>query len=450
VASVNPPATRYTKSGGVNIAYQVVGEGPVDVVLVPGWLSHLELAWEEPTHARLFRRLGSFSRLILFDKRGTGLSDRVAEHELPTLEERMDDVRAVMDAAGSERAALFGFSEGAPMSILFAATHPERTQALVLFGGFAHWVRDDDTPWAPSREDHEAVALVYETHWGEAVGLSAFAPSVAGDAEFRRRFASLLRMAASPGAAVALLRMNVEIDVRPVLPLVRVPTLVLHRTGDRVVAVEGGRYLAEHIPGARLVELGGSDHLLWVGDTDAVVDEVEEFLTGMRHVAEPDRVLATVVFSDIVSSTERAAALGDQQWRTVLDAHNTVVAHQLERFRGRLVKWLGDGVLATFDGPARAIRCGQAIVDEGRRMGVDIRVGVHTGECEVRDDDVGGLAVHIAARVMARAGPGEVVVSSTVKDLVVGSGFDFTDRGSHQLKGVPGKWRLFAAGSGPQ
>jgi class 3 adenylate cyclase len=439
------PVTRYTKSGGVNIAYQVVGTGPLDLVFVPGWISHLELGWEDPRNARLLRRLASFSRLILFDKRGTGMSDRVDERDLPTLDQRMDDVRAVMDAAGSERAALLGVSEGGPMSILFAATYPQRTSALVLLATFAYWLRDEETPWAPSREEHEEVVRGYEQRWGEPVGISAFAPTMAKDEEFRRRWATLLRMAASPGAAVALLRMNYDIDVRPVLPLVRVPTLVLHRRGEQTINIEGGRYLAAHIPGARMVELDGEDHLWWVGDSNAIVDEVEEFLTGVRHGAEPDRVLATVLFSDIVASTERAAALGDQQWREVLDRHSTEVARQVDRFQGRLVKWLGDGVLAVFDGPARAIRCGRALVEEAPRLGVEIRVGLHAGECEVRDDDVGGLAVHIGARVMAHAGPSEVVVSSTVKDLVVGSGIDFADLGTHELKGVPGDWRLFSA-----
>jgi pimeloyl-ACP methyl ester carboxylesterase len=438
------PVTRYTKSADVNIAYQVVGTGTTDLVFVPGWVSHLELSWEDPPRARLMRRLASFSRLILFDKRGTGLSDRVSDRDLPALEQRMDDVRAVMDAAGSERAALFGFSEGGALCILFAATYPQRTAALVLCESYANWLKDDDNHWAPTREQHEEIADLYQRRWGEPVGISAFAPTMAKDEEFRRRFGTYLRMSASPGAAASLLRMNFEVDVRRVLPLVRVPTLVLHRRGDRTIDVEGGRYLAAHIPGARLVEFEGDDHLPWVGDSDAIVDEIEEFLTGVRHVAEPDRVLATVLFSDIVASTERAAALGDQQWREVLDRHSLEVTRQLDRYRGRLVKWLGDGVLAVFDGPARAIRCSRALVEDSRRLGLEIRVGLHAGECEVRDDDLGGLAVHIGARVMAHAGAGEVVVSSTVKDLVVGSGIAFADLGTHQLKGAPGDWRLFS------
>jgi pimeloyl-ACP methyl ester carboxylesterase len=440
---VSSPTTRYAKSGDLNIAFQVVGDGSLDLVFVPGWLSHLELAWEEPSSARLLRRLGSFSRLILFDKRGTGLSDRVPLHELPTLEQRMDDVRAVMDAVDSDQAALFGVSEGGPMSILFAATHPQRTTALVLYASYATWTRDEETPWAPARADHEQIAELYEQRWGEAVGISALAPSMAKDQEFRRRFAMLLRMSASPGAAAALLRMNCEVDVRSVLPLVRVPTLVLHRTGDRTMPVEGGRYLGRHIRGARLVELPGDDHLPWVGDSDALVDEIEEFLTGVRHAAEPDRVLATVLFTDIVGSTERAAALGDHRWREILDEHSALVVRQLERFQGCLVKWLGDGVLATFDGPARAIRCGRALAEESRRLGMEIRVGLHCGECEVRGEDVGGIAVHTAARVMALANPCEVLVSRTIKDLVAGSGIEFVDRGTYQLKGVPGEWQLF-------
>jgi pimeloyl-ACP methyl ester carboxylesterase len=440
---VSSPTTRYARSGDLNIAYQVVGDGSVDLVLVPGWMSHLELAWEEPSYARLFRRLASFSRLILFDKRGTGLSDRVPVQELPSLEQRMDDVRAVMDAVDSHRAALVGVSEGGPMSILFAATHPDRTSALVLYASYANWIRDGESPWAPTREEHEQIAQLYERRWGEAVGINAFAPSMARDQEFRRRFATWLRMSASPGAAAALIRMNVELDVRPILPLVRVPTLVVHRTGDRTITVEAGRYLARHIPGARLVELPGDDHLPWVGDTDALVDEVEEFLTGVRHGIEPDRMLATVLFADIVGSTERAASLGDHRWREILDEHSALVVRQLERFQGRLVKWLGDGVLATFDGPARAIRCGRALADESRRLGIELRVGLHCGECEIRGEDVGGIAVHTAARVMARANPGEVLVSRTIKDLVAGSGIEFVDRGTYELKGVPGEWQLF-------
>jgi pimeloyl-ACP methyl ester carboxylesterase len=441
---VSVPTTRYAKSGELNIAYQVVGDGSVDLVLVPGWMSHLELAWEEPSYARLFRRLASFSRLILFDKRGTGLSDRVPVQELPSLEQRMDDVRAVMDAVDSNRAALVGVSEGGPMSILFAASHPDRISALVLYASYANWIRDGESPWAPTREEHEQIAQLYERRWGEPVGINAFAPSMAKDQEFRRRFATWLRMSASPGAAAALIRMNVELDVRPILPLVRVPTLVVHRTGDRTIPVEAGRYLARHIPGARLVELPGDDHLPSVGDTDALVDEIEEFLTGVRHGTEPDRLLATVLFGDIVGSTELAASLGDHRWREILDEHSALVVRQLERFSGCLVKWLGDGVLATFDGPARAIRCGRALAEESRRLGIELRVGLHCGECEVRGEDVGGIAVHIAARVMARADAGEVLVSRTIKDLVAGSGIEFVDRGTHELKGVPGEWQLFS------
>jgi class 3 adenylate cyclase len=346
----------------------------------------------------------------------------------------MDDVRAVMDAVDSDRAALVGVSEGGPMSVLFAATHPDRTSALVVYGSYAHWIRDEETPWAPTREEHEQIAQLYERRWGEAVGISAFAPSMVRDQEFRRRYATWLRMSASPGAAAALIHMNVQLDVRPILPLVRVPTLVLHRTGDRTVAVEAGRYLARHIPGARLVELPGDDHLPWVGDTDALVDEIEEFLTGVRHGTEPDRMLATVLFADIVGSTERAAALGDHRWREILDEHAALVVRQLERFQGCLVKWLGDGVLATFDGPARAIRCGRAVAEESRRLGIELRVGLHCGECEVRGEDVGGIAVHIAARVGELAAPGEVLVSTTVRDLVAGSGIAFDARGMRELK----------------
>jgi class 3 adenylate cyclase len=410
----------------------------------PPFVSHVEHYWEDPLVSRFLGRLASFSRLILFDKRGTGLSDRVPPDRLPTLEQRMDDVRAVLDAAGSARAALFGPSEGGPMSALFAATYPQRTSALVLYGTFASTIRDAAYPWAMDPEERRKVIEAIPDHWGQGTYADLLAPSLAGDERFRSWWARLERLGASPGAAMALRRMNGQIDVRSTLSAIRVPTLVLHRTGDLDTSIEEGRYLAAHIPGARFVDLPGADHLPWAGDQDVLLDEVEEFLTGTRPAAEPDRVLATVLFTDIVASTERAAELGDRRWRDLLFSHHAIVRRELERFRGRQVKTVGDGVLATFDGPARAVRCACAIRDGVRGLGLSLRAGLHTGECELIGDDVGGIAVHIGARVAATARSGEVLVSSTVKDLVVGSGIAFADRGSHRLKGVPGSWRLFA------
>jgi pimeloyl-ACP methyl ester carboxylesterase len=436
------PETRYAKSGEVNIAYQVIGEGPRDLVLVPGWVSNLEVFWEEPSLARFLRRLASFSRLILFDKRGTGLSDRVTD--LPNLETRMDDVRAVMDKVGSERAALLGYSEGGPMCALFAATYPARTSALIMVGSYARRTWAPDYPWGPTPEQHQEFFAKCERDWGGPVGLEQRGPSVAHDDRFRQWWARLLRMGASPGANLALLRMNAEMDVRHVLPTIRAPTLILHSVGDRALDARGSRSMAQQIPGAKYVELPGNDHLPWLSDSDAILDEVEEFLTGVRHGPEPDRVLATVMFTDIVGATERAAALGDRRWRDLLNAHHALVRRELARFRGHEEDTAGDGFLASFDGPARAIRCACAVSDGARQQGLEIRAGLHTGECELIGDKVGGIAVHIGARVAASAAPGEVLVSSTVKDLVAGSGLRFSDRGVHTLKGVPGQWRLFA------
>jgi pimeloyl-ACP methyl ester carboxylesterase len=440
------PPTRYAKSGDASIAYQVVGDGPIDVVLVLGFATHLELQWESPAFAQFFDRIGSFSRLVIFDKRGTGLSDPVAE--APTLEQRIDDVRAVMDAAGSERAALFGISEGGPMSILFAATHPERATALVLHGAMGRTTEAPDYPWAtPADALRESAAEFLVPYWGvEAEALvELFAPSFAGDHQAVEFSARMERSAASPGMVQQLFEMFLDIDVRAVLPTIHVPTLVLHRRLDRVVNRRAGEELASQIPGARYVELPGIDHLPWAGDSESVLGEIEEFLTGERSVPEPDRVLATVMFTDIVGSTERAAELGDAGWRELLSAHQAAVRRELGRFRGREVKTLGDGCLATFDGPARAIRCGQAIAAAGRSSGLEVRIGLHSGEVEVMGEDVGGIAVHIAARVGALAGAGEVLVSSTVKDLVAGSGIAFADRGTQELKGISDEWRLFAA-----
>jgi pimeloyl-ACP methyl ester carboxylesterase len=438
------PQTRYTKSGDINIAYQVVGSGPFDLVYVPGWVSHVEESWEEPTLARFLTRLASFSRLILFDKRGTGLSDRVPNDRLPMLEERMDDLRAVMDAVGSERAALFGVSEGGNMSVLFSATYPERTISLVTFGVFAKRLRSDDYPWAPTLEEREETIAFIEQNWGGNMDISDLAPSAAGDEAFKQRMLRLMRRSASPGAATALLRMNTQIDVREVLPAISVPTLVIHRTDDRDSNIEEGRWLAAQIPGARFVELSGQDHLPWVGDADSVLDEIEEFLTGIRRGPSPERVLTTVLFTDVVGSTERAAALGDRAWRELLDEHNQLVRRELDRFRGREVDTAGDGFLATFDGPARAVQCAVAVVQAVGRLGLELRAGVNTGEVELSGEQVRGIAVHTGARIAAAAGAGEVLASETVKALVAGSGIEFEDRGEHELKGIAEPRRLFA------
>lgn len=443
---MSTPPTKYAKSGDVSIAYQVVGDGPIDLVLVLGFSTHLELQWEAPPFAQFCERLASFSRLIIFDKRGTGLSDPVTE--VPTLEQRIDDVRAVMDAAGSERAALFGVSEGGPMSVLFAATHPERATALVLHGAMGRTTEAPDYPWAaPAEALREATAEFIAPFWGQdAEGMiELFAPSFAGDPEALELTARMERSAASPAMVQQIFEMFLDIDVRSILPTINVPTLVLHRRGDRVVNWRAGEELASQIPGARYAELPGIDHLPWAGDSEAIIGEVEEFLTGARSAPEPDRVLATVMFTDIVGSTERAAELGDARWRELLSSHQAMVRRELAQFRGREVKTLGDGYLATFDGPARGVRCGTAIAEAAGDLGLEVRVGLHTGEVELMNGDVGGIAVHIASRVGALAGAGEVLVSSTVKDLVAGSGIGFEDRGSKQLKGVPDEWRLFAA-----
>lgn len=438
------PETHYARSGDVHIAYQVTGEGPLDLVFVPGFVSHVEASWQSPGRAKFFRRLASFSRLILFDKRGTGLSDRASQNF--TLEQRMEDVRAVMDAVGCERAALFGISEGGPMSILFAASYPERTTALVMYGAYAKRAWAEEYPFGWRDEEWAAFFANVESHWGTPRGLDLdiWAPSIARDERARAEMAAYLRAAASPGAVRAVMQMNREIDVRYVLPTVRVPTLIVHRTGDRNIRIQHARYMAERIPRAKLVELLGDDHVPWIGDSDLILDEVEEFLTGMRHGPEPDRVLATVLFTDIAGATQKAVELGDQSWRQLLEEHHAVVRRELSRFRGREIDTAGDGFLATFDGPARAIRCAGAIVDAVTPLGLAIRAGLHTGECEIIGEKLSGIAVHIGARVVALASPGEVLVSRTVKDLVAGSGLRFQERGTHILRGVPGEWHLFA------
>jgi len=437
------PETRYAKSDGVNIAYQTLGEGPIDLIVVPGWVSNLDLAWEQPAVEAFMRRLASFSRLILFDKRGTGLSDRDGV-ALPSLEVRMDDVRAVLDAVGSERAALLGYSEGGPMCALFAATYPDRTSALITVGSYARMMQGPDYPHGRTPAQLDAFIAEIEHDWGKPVGIDLRAPSRVHDESFRQWWARFLRAAASPTAAANLVRMNAQIDVRHVLPSIRVPALILHSVGDRALGVGGSRYLAQHIAGAKLVELPGADHLPYLEDGEQVLDEVEEFLTGVRHHAETERVLATVLFTDIVNATEKAGALGDRRWRELLETHHQVVRRELARFRGREIDTAGDGFFAAFDGPARAVRCACAVSSAVKPLGIEVRAGAHTGECEVIDDKYGGIAVHIGARVAACAGPGEVLVSSTVKDLVAGSGLAFSDHGRHALKGLPGDWQLYS------
>jgi class 3 adenylate cyclase len=433
--------TRYALSGDHYIAYQVIGEGPIDVVYVPAWISQIEHYWQHPRVTRYFQRLSSFSRLIMFDRRGTGLSDPV--HRAPTLELQMDDVVAVMDAAGSDQAALFAQLEGGAMAALFAATHPERTRALILYEAMAKMSWAPDYDWAPTAE--ERASWLRDLHWGDGSRLETLGPRAAADPGLREWFARLERLAASPGTARKFMRMAAEIDVRAVLPTIQAPTLVVHRAEDHAIDIRHSRYLAEHIPGARYAELPGEQALDFGRDDERLLDEVEEFLTGVRRPPDPDRILATVMFSDIVDSTSRAAELGDRRWREMLEAIDAGVRHELARFRGRAVKTLGDGFLATFDGPARAIQCAVALREAARsRFGVEVRSGLHTGEIELIGDDVGGIAVHIGARVLACADPGEVVVSGTVKDLVVGSGIEFTDRGERELRGVPGRWRLWA------
>jgi class 3 adenylate cyclase len=445
---VDVPETRYARSGDVSIAYQVVGDGPFDLVYAPPFISHVELAWEVPGLAAFFRRLASFCRLIRFDKRGTGMSDRVGS--LPTLETRMDDLRAVMDAAGSERAALVGASEGGPMAILFAATYPDRAWALVLAGAYARKLWAPDYPWGLREQEFEQ-ELADETQvWGtheHSLGVArALAPS--GSEEDWEPLAKQIRQGASPGAARDLERMSREIDVRHALPTIQIPTLVLNRTDEAPFTVASSRHLAEQIAGARHLELAGRDHALFVGDPERIAGEIEAFLTDARaHLpdrSEPTTVLATVLFTDIVGSTEKMAELGDRRWRELLDEHHSTVRRQLARFRGIEMDTAGDGFFARFDGPARAIQCAEAISTSVKHLGIQLRAGLHTGECVVADGKVAGIAVSIGARIAATANPGEVLVSSTVKDLVAGSGLTFDDRGPHTLKGVPGEWRLYA------
>jgi pimeloyl-ACP methyl ester carboxylesterase len=438
------PVVKYTKTGGFNIAYQVVGDGPVDLLLLPGWVTHLELQWDVAPIRRFLERLAGFSRLIQFDKRGTGLSDRVSPSELPTLEQRMDEVRAVMDAAGSERAVLFGTIGGGAMSGLFAATFPERALGLILYGTFGR-LEPDTGLLARLAPTQEAAIERVEREWGtEGVCVSFWAPSIVTDEDTKNAYLRLTRSAASPGSARVVMQMGYALDWEEFLPAIHVPTLVLHRKDDLVVPVHQARRLAELVPDAKLVELEGSDHLMWAGDQESLLREVEAFVASIGPRPRDARMLMTILFTDIVDSTETASRLGDQGWRSLLDEHHRVVREQLERYRGNEVETAGDSFLATFDGPARAIECAQGVMESAASIGLTLRAGLHTGESEVTDDGLRGIAVHVAARTMALAEPGEALVTSTVKDLVAGSGIVLRDRGTFQMKGVPGEQQLFA------
>ena len=440
---MSAPPIRYAANGDVHIAYRVLGDGPIDLVMVAGAFTNLDALWEFAEYREFHERLAPFARVVMFDKRGMGLSDR---SRFGTLEERMDDVRAILDDLGSESAALFGASEGAPMSMLFAASHPERTRALILSGAEIKEETTEDWPWGEAtREEFEQAMQVdaVVARWGKGMGLQYFVPSRKDDERVRELWSRLQVQSASPHDAIAFMRMAFEIDVRHVAPTVTTPALVLHRVGDLVCNVENGRWLARTLPNAKYVELPGDNHIAFF-DGDDIVDEIREFLTGVREPAEPERVLATVLFTDIVGSTERAHELGDRRWRDLVERHHELVRRDLARFRGREIDTAGDGFLATFDGPARAIRSAKAIVESVRTLGLEIRAGLHTGEVELAGDAVRGIAVHTGARVASAAGPGEVLVSQTVKDLVAGAGIDFEDRGARELKGVPGEWRLYA------
>jgi class 3 adenylate cyclase len=436
------PRTQYAKSGDVSIAYQVVGEGPIDLIFTFGWVSHLDFQWAEPTLTRFLRWLAQFARVIVFDKRGTGLSDPVTH--APSLEERMDDFRLVMEAAGSERAAFLGYSEGGAMAALYAAAHPERVSALVMYETWVCGLLDPiENPGGEKWIEVSGRVAESIDHWGEGYGLDIGAPSLAASPLERRMYGAFERASMSPGMARALWHAVTQGDIREVLPAIRVPTLIIHHT-DSQIPVENARYAVEHVPGARLVELNGTDHLPMGHDADRIAGEIEEFLTGARDAKEPDRKLATVLFTDIVGSTEMAASLGDSEWKRLLGEHDAAVREVLDRYQGEEVKHTGDGFLEVFDSPARAIRFARATRSRLRDLGIQIRTGLHTGEIEIAGKDLAGLSVHIGARVMAEAGPGEILVSSSVKDLAVGSGFKFKPRGPQILKGAPGQWELFA------
>ncbi len=438
------PETRYALSGDLSIAYQVFGDGPIDIALDVWWFNQVDAQWDVPPLARLLRRFASFGRVIVFDKRGLGLSDPVRLSELPSLERWMDDLGAVLEEVGSNRVALVGGNGGGIMPMLFAATYPERVRGLVLVDSFASTIVDDAYPFGFSQADIDRRLEAFRG-WGQGAILDAMAPTAAEQPALREVWARYERAAVSPGAVMAMMRMVYAIDLRDVLPMIRVPTLVVHRADAKRIPPENGRYLAAHIPDAKYVEIPGVDSFMWAGDQERIVDEIQEFLTGARPAPATDRVLATILFTDIVSSTEHAAEIGDRRWRDLLDAHHGVVRDHVERARGRIIETKGDGFVATFDGPARAVVCAHEIARDIHLLGIDVRVGLHTGEIELLGDDIGGIAVHIAARIMALAGPGEVLVSSTVKDLVAGSELRFEDRGAQPLRGVPGDWRLFAA-----
>jgi pimeloyl-ACP methyl ester carboxylesterase/class 3 adenylate cyclase len=437
------PETRYAENGDVHIAYQVVGTGPPDIVLVPEFWHSIEAQWEEPALTSFLRRLSSLGRLIVFDQRGTGVSDPLPLDEVPSLEQWLDDITTVLEEVGSTQAVLVGMGGGGSLSMLFAATHPDRTAGLVLVNSFPRLSQADDYEWGRAPAVEEEVLHVMRTGWGRGVLLDVVAPSKVGDEQFRQWWARYQRLGSSPGTIMRVRRMLHRLDVRDVLPSIRSPTLVLHRTGNTFVRVEHGRYLAEHIPGARYVELPGSDYFAFLGNSDVFLEEIERFVTGLSRAPEADRVLATVLFTDIVGSTKRAAELGDRRWAGLLSDHHAVVRRELERFRGNEVDTAGDGFFATFDGPARAVGCAVAVRDSVRSLELEVRAGLHTGEVELGNGGARGLAVHIGQRVLAEADAGEVLVSSTVKDLVAGSGLAFEDRGMHTLKGVPEPWRLF-------
>jgi len=437
--------TRYARAADGNVAFQIVGDGPIDLVFIPWWGTNLDVMWEEPSIARFLRRLASFSRLIVFDKRGTGVSDALPLASLPSLEQWSDDVRTVMKAAGSERAALFGHSQGGQMAMLCAATFPASVSALVLADTCARQFHPSQDPSEFTIAEREISLSELERSWGTASTLDFLAPSLAADPRFRRWYARYERLSLGPRMVRAVVASDFENDLGSVLPVIRMPTLVLHRSRNRFIEAARGRDLASRIAGAKFVEIDGEDHLFHAGNTEAMLGEVEEFLTGVRSAPDGDRVLATVLFTDIVDSTKRAASIGDRRWHELLDEHHEIVRREIARFRGREIKFIGDGLLATFDGPARAIRCAVAIRDALARLGLEIRAGLHTGEIELVGDDIRGIAVHIGARVTSEARAGEVLVSAMVKDLVAGSGVRFVDRGVHTLKGVPGEWKLFAA-----
>ena len=437
------PETRYTKIGDINIAYQVVGNGAKDLVLVPGWISNIDVFWEEPSMVRFLNKLASFSRLILFDKRGTGLSDRATD--TPMLEERMEDVRAVMDAVGSEQATLLGYSEAGTMVALFAATYPERTSAIIMISSFARRIIADDYPWGATVAQYQAFIDDIQHSWGGPVGMDLRVPSRINDVQFKRWWAKLLRMGASPSTAAAITRMNIEIDVREILPSIKVPALIIHAKGDKAIILGHGRYLAENIPNSIFKVVDTEDHLPWVGAPGEILDAVEEFVTGIKSQSNIQRILSTLMFTDIVDSTRLAQSMGDKKWRDMLENHDTIVRHELSIYRGKEIDTAGDSFFASFDGPARALRCGQAVIQSLKANGIPVRVGIHTGECELRGENLAGIAVHIAARVGELAGSDEVLVSQTVKDLTVGADLEFESRGSHVLKGVPGNWQAYAA-----